>query len=89
MLIGCGLRVLRAGRSTALRVGAGMVPRGEVALIVAAVGLQSETLPQSTYAIVVAMTVVTRLIAALWLRRSFLPERATPAVPAPSSGLQV
>src|SRR5213082_856286 len=34
-LVGCGLPVLREGRHTALKVGVGMTPRGEVGLIIA------------------------------------------------------
>ena len=62
-LVGCGLPLLREGWLTALRVGIGMLPRGEVALIVALVGLQSRIVAPSTYAIVVFMTGVTTLIA--------------------------
>ena len=54
-----------------LRVGVGMMPRGEVALIVALVGLQSRIIGQSTYAIVVFMTAVTTLIAPALLRNLF------------------
>ncbi|HSS99287.1 MAG TPA: cation:proton antiporter [Terriglobales bacterium] len=65
---GCGLPLLREGWPTALRVGVGMMPRGEVALIVALVGLQSNIVTQSTYAIVVFMTAVTTLLAPPLLR---------------------
>jgi Kef-type K+ transport system membrane component KefB len=70
-LIGCGLPLLSEGWGTALRVGVGMVPRGEVALIVAVVGLQSGIVMQSTYAIVVFMTAVTTVIAPPLLRYLF------------------
>lgn len=73
-LIGCGLPLLREGWTSALRVGIGMVPRGEVALIVAAVGLQSGIVTQSTYAIVVLMTAVTTIIAPPLLRYLFRGE---------------
>jgi Kef-type K+ transport system membrane component KefB len=81
-LIGCGLPLLREGWPTALRVAVGMIPRGEVALIVAVVGLQSQIVTQSTYAIVVAMTAVTTLIAPLWLRHLFPGEPRAAAAPA-------
>ncbi|HEY7618052.1 MAG TPA: cation:proton antiporter [Terriglobales bacterium] len=45
---GCGLPMLRKGWRAALSVGVGMMPRGEVALIVAVVGLQSNIVTQST-----------------------------------------
>ena len=51
------------GWLTAVRMGIGMMPRGEGALIVARVGLQSQIVTQSTYAIVVFMTAVTTLLA--------------------------
>jgi Kef-type K+ transport system membrane component KefB len=52
---------LGLGRPTALAVGAGMVPRGEVGLIVASLGL-SLGLDASLFGVVVAMTVVTTLL---------------------------
>jgi len=67
-VIGCGLPLLREGWPTVLRVGVGMVPRGEVALIIALVGLQSRILGPASYAIVVFMTGVTTLIAPPLLR---------------------
>ena len=70
-VIACGLPLLAEGWPTVLRVGVGMMPRGEVALIVALVGLQSQIVTQSTYAIVVFMTGVTTLLAPPLLRYLF------------------
>ncbi len=70
-VIGCGLPLLSEGWLSVFRVGVGMMPRGEVALIVAAVGLRSEIVLPSTYAIVVFMTAVTTLIAPPLLRYLF------------------
>jgi Kef-type K+ transport system membrane component KefB len=84
-LIGCGLPLIKEGMPTMLRVGVGMVPRGEVALIVALVGLQSKIVTQSTYAIVVFMTGVTTLIAPPVMRYLFrdeMPEAAEETSPA-------
>ncbi len=67
-VVGCGLPVLHEGRSTALRVGIGMMPRGEVALIVALVGLQMNMVSQSAYAIVIFMTGFTTVLAPPLLR---------------------
>src|SRR5512146_569272 len=67
-VVGCGLPVLREGRPTALRVGIGMMPRGEVALIVALVGLQMNMVSQSAYAIVIFMAGFTTLLAPPLLR---------------------
>jgi len=49
-VIGCGLPLLRENWKTVLQVGVGLMPRGEVALIVALVGLNSRIVTQSTYA---------------------------------------
>ena len=67
-VVGCGLPVLHEGRATALRVGIGMMPRGEVALIVALVGLQMNMVSQSAYAIVIFMTGFTTVLAPPLLR---------------------
>jgi len=67
-VVGCGLPLWREGRLSALQVGVGMMPRGEVALIVALVGLRSQIVLPSTYAIVVFMTAVTTILAPPLLR---------------------
>ncbi len=73
-LAGCGLPLIRQGWKAALTVGVGMMPRGEVALIVALVGLNSGIIAQSTYAIVVFMTAVTTVLAPPLLRYLFRNE---------------
>jgi Kef-type K+ transport system membrane component KefB len=62
-LLGCGVGALSLGMKDAMRVGVGMVPRGEVGLIVAAVGLHLHTISDTIYTVVVLMTVVTTIIA--------------------------
>ncbi len=74
---GCGLPLLRDGWHTVLAVGVGMMPRGEVALIVALAGLNAEIVKQSTYAIVVFMTAVTTILAPPLLRYLFRNEPHT------------
>lgn len=71
---GCGLPLIGEGWNTVLSVGVGMMPRGEVALIVALVGLNSQIVSQSTYAIVVFMTAVTTILAPPLLRYLFRRE---------------
>src|SRR5581483_5261470 len=73
-VIGCGLPMVGQGWRVVLQVGTGMMPRGEVALIVALVGLQSGIVTQPTYAIVVIMTAVTTVIAPPLLRYLFREE---------------
>jgi Kef-type K+ transport system membrane component KefB len=75
-VVGCGLPVIGEGWNTVLSVGVGMMPRGEVALIVALVGLNSHIVSQSTYAVVVFMTAVTTLLAPPLLRYLFRKEGA-------------
>jgi Kef-type K+ transport system membrane component KefB len=70
-VVGCGLPLIGEGWRAALSVGVGMMPRGEVALIVALVGLNSQIVRQSTYAIVVFMTAVTTILAPPLLRILF------------------
>jgi len=88
-VFGCGLPLLRESWLTVFRVGFGMVPRGEVALIVALVGLQSRILGQSTYAIVVFMTAVTTLIAPPLLRYLFKDEVRTSDEPSAAVPVQL
>ena len=80
-LLGCGLGALSLGKADALRVGVGMVPRGEVGLIVAGVGLTLHTISDAVYAVVLVMCIVTTVVAPPVLRR-LLPE-VPPGVSAP------
>jgi Kef-type K+ transport system membrane component KefB len=80
-LAGCGLPVLRFGWKTAAKVGIGMVPRGEVGLIVALNGLQLNAISERTYAIVIFMTGVTTMIAPPLLKLLFRAERQEMTVP--------
>jgi Kef-type K+ transport system membrane component KefB len=73
-IVGCGLPLIGEGWRKVFQVGVGMLPRGEVALIVALVGLQTGIVLQSTYAIVVFMTAVTTLIGPPLLRYLFRGE---------------
>ncbi len=70
-LVGCGIGALSLGRSSALIVGVGMVPRGEVGIIVAMLGLRLHAIPESMYALVIFMSVVTTLAVPPVLRLLF------------------
>lgn len=61
--VGCGLGALRMGRGDAVRVGVGMIPRGEVGMVVAQIGLSTGAMGQTVYGIVVFMSVATTLVA--------------------------
>ncbi len=62
-LVGCGAGAARLGRPDALRIGVGMMPRGEVGLVVAQLGLAMGVVAQRVYGVVVFMSVATTLIA--------------------------
>src|SRR6185369_1583410 len=70
-IAGCGLPLLKEGRDIALKVGWGMSPRGEVALIVALIGLQMNAISQRAYGIVVFMTAVTTLVPPFFIKKLF------------------
>ncbi len=62
---GCGLPALMSGFNLrgALRIGFGMMPRGEVGLIVAGIGLSAGFLDQGLFASVILMVVVNTIVA--------------------------
>ncbi|MBI2972692.1 MAG: cation:proton antiporter [Armatimonadetes bacterium] len=55
----------------ALRIGVGMVSRGEVGLIIAAIGVQSGLLNERGFAVMVIMVLVTTVITPVLLRATF------------------
>lgn len=61
-LVGAFAGALRLGARRAAIVGLGMVPRGEVGIVVAGLGLQLGTINTGLYAAVVAMCVATTLL---------------------------
>jgi len=69
-LIGCGLPARLSGISNrdSLTIGMGMVPRGEVAMIVALIGLNGDLIMQDTYAAIVLMSLLTTIIPPLIMR---------------------
>ncbi len=69
---GCGLAGLmtRFNRRGALRIGLGMLPRGEVALIVAGIGLSSGAIGSDLFGAAIMMTLLTTLAAPPLLHRS-------------------
>jgi Na+:H+ antiporter len=62
-LFGCGLGAIRLGRRDAVRIGVGMVPRGEVGMVVAQIGLGFGVMNPLAYGVIVVMSVATTLIA--------------------------
>ncbi|HEY3703499.1 MAG TPA: cation:proton antiporter [Terracidiphilus sp.] len=73
-LIGCGSAALAMGmgRVRSLRVGCGMISRGEVGLIVTAMGATAGIFQQAEVAVMVAVVLLTTLITPLILRGAFM-----------------
>jgi Kef-type K+ transport system membrane component KefB len=72
-LIGCGAGAVHLGARDMMRVGLGMVPRGEVGMVVARYGLAAGIVSAKAYGAVVAMAVTTTMVTPLLLRFAFDP----------------
>lgn len=72
-LFGAGLPALAVGfnKIGALRIGIGMLPRGEVALIVAGVGLSAGVIRSAGFGVAIMMTLITTLLAPIFLVPAF------------------
>jgi Na+:H+ antiporter len=72
-VIGCGIPAKLGGLCTkdALIVGFGMAPRGEVAMIVALIGLESGIIGQGVYVALVMMSLLTTVITPIVYRNWF------------------
>ena len=72
-VVGSGLPALGVGFTGAgsLRVGIGMLPRGEVALIIAGMGLARGVIGSDMFGVSIVMTVVTTFLAAILLTPVF------------------
>ena len=70
---GCGLPAwyFLKSRSKGMKVGVGMISRGEVGLIVAGVGLSSGVLTSNIYSTIVLMVAVTTIITPIWLKMEY------------------
>jgi Kef-type K+ transport system membrane component KefB len=77
-LVGTGLPslIFLKEKSRAMRVGIGMVSRGEVGLIVAGVGVSSGALTNDIYTTIIIMVAVTTIITPVWLKFAYKNERA-------------
>ncbi|VFJ14826.1 cation:proton antiporter [Candidatus Nitrosocosmicus franklandus] len=72
-LVGCGLPAMLflKDRAKSMKVGIGMVSRGEVGLIVAGVGVTSGVLSTDVYTSIILMVAVTTIITPIWLKKSY------------------
>ena len=78
-LVGCGLGALSLGWENVLKIGLGMVPRGEVGMVVAQIGLGLSVISSEVYAVVVFMAVATTLVTPLLLKIAFRTPQPLPA----------
>jgi Kef-type K+ transport system membrane component KefB len=69
--LGCGIAASSLGRKSATIVGIGMVPRGEVGIIIASLGLQAGIFPNTTYSVIIAMSILTSIVAPPLLTKLF------------------
>ena len=77
-LVGCGLpaMIFLKDRSKAMRVGIGMISRGEVGLIVAGIGVTSGALSSNIYTTVIIMVAVTTMVTPIWLKKAYSKEQS-------------
>jgi Kef-type K+ transport system membrane component KefB len=79
-IIGAGLGGILGGFShlEALQLGVGMMSRGEVGLIVAAIGIEQGLIEESTFSVVVGVVILTTLLTPPSLRVLFSGEKKKP-----------
>ncbi len=72
-LIGCGFvaKLMRFNKKESLQIGLGMIPRGEVALIVTDIGLRLGVVPKGLFAAIIFMILATTMITPPLLKKSF------------------
>jgi Kef-type K+ transport system membrane component KefB len=72
-LLGCGLPslIFLKDKTKSMRVGVGMISRGEVGLIVAGVGVTTGALSTDIYTAIIIMVAVTTVITPLWLKKIY------------------
>jgi len=76
-LFGCGLPAMLflKNKQQGMRVGIGMISRGEVGLIVAGVGVSTGILTSDVYSTIVIMVAVTTIITPIWLKMEYRKEQ--------------
>jgi Kef-type K+ transport system membrane component KefB len=72
---GLGVRAVRFSVPESVRVGIGMISRGEVALIVSNIGLAAGVISRDVFSVMVLMTLATTLVTPILLRLVFKEEQ--------------
>jgi Na+:H+ antiporter len=83
-LVGCGIPslIFLKDKTKSMRVGIGMISRGEVGLIVAGVGVTSGALSADIYTAVIIMVAATTVVSPIWLRKSYRKQITSEEKPA-------
>jgi Kef-type K+ transport system membrane component KefB len=80
-LAGCGLPAMLflKDRRKSMKVGIGMISRGEVGLIVAGVGVSAGVLSGNIYTAIIIMVAATTIITPVWLKSAYKKDPPEPA----------
>lgn len=72
-VIGCGMaaRLFHMSRSEAVQIGAGMISRGEVAIITANIGLQNRIITQEVFLPTILVVLLTTVVTPILLKLAF------------------
>ena len=73
--VGCGIGALGTGKKQAAQVGIGMVPRGEVGIVVAQIGLGLAAIGDKYFGAVLFMAIATTLIAPPFIKILFAEDK--------------
>ena len=75
-LVGCAVASVGIGWRRSIQIGVGMVPRGEVGIVVAQIGLSLGVISGSFFAAVLFMAIATTLVAPPFIKLAFANEDA-------------
>jgi Kef-type K+ transport system membrane component KefB len=75
-IIGCGLPslIFLKDKDKAMKVGIGIISRGDIGLIVAGIGATSGILSGDVYTAIIIMAAVTTIITPIWLKKAYQKE---------------
>lgn len=76
-IVGCGVpaMVLLKNRTLGWRIGAGMVSRGEVGLVIAGIGLTSGVVEEEVYAALIGVVILTTVLSPILLKYAYRAPR--------------
>ncbi len=69
-MIGCGIpsALILKDRSKGLKIGVGMISRGEVGLIVAGIAISAQVITQNIYSAIVSMVIITTILTPVFMK---------------------